>query len=414
MSVPGVAPAVDRVAQLVDEDAAPLAESLRQLQDPTGAIVGDRERARDLLRRLADRVEEVEGAYGGSMLFANGFRSDAERWITRDLEGPPAFDAALAAYEPPPDGEITFFAGPVLATNGPAPRGRFFECFLALREEPEECYEVAEVLPHPKNKCQSARLLAGSYGLIRGNCIVFFPENVAVEQEVTSQSFATFFFNKFQRIYLTETMPRVERLLGRSDWRSAQLSPADCYRVRSVWGYLHDCFHHRGPRPFDENMKVKMKFDVGLLEEIKVDSQSAVAAHDSDLAFSRELTEFILFERMFRYPGQPDATTNFDAGTGVLLFEWLLRERAIRPRNGGIDLDVDDCVEGMRRLAAAIEELETVEDDDEFAEQAVGFVRTLVPAGREGTRFTLPEGFARHADIRASTSPPLDFHHLEY
>ena len=414
MSVQGIAPAVDRLAQLVDEEAAPVAESLRKLQDPTGAIVGDREQARDLLRRLADRVEEVEEACGGSMLFADGFRADVERWIDRGLEGPPAFDGALAAYEPPPDGEITFFAGPVLATNGPPPRGKFFECFLALREEPEECYQVAEVLPHPKNKCQSARLLAGSHGLITGNCIVFFPENVAVEREVTSQSFATFFFNKFQRICLAETMPRVERLLGSSEWPSAQLSPSDCYRVRSVWGYLHDYFHHRGPRPFDENMKVKMKFNVGLLEEIKVDCQSAVAAHEHDLPFPDELTEFILFERMFRYPGQPDAKTNFDAGTGVLLFEWLLRQGAIRPRDGTLDLDVEACLDGMRLLAETIEELETTEDDDEFADRAIAFVRTLVPEGRDGDRFALPDGFARHASIEASTSPPLDFHNLPY
>ena len=409
MTVPAIAPDLEQLARFVDAEVAPLADALRELQDTTGAVVRDHDRAADLLRQLAERVTEV-----GSARFAEAFGEDVERWIERGLDQPPAFDTALAAYAPPPDGEPTFFAGPLVATNGPPPRGRFVECFLALREEPEECYDVARVLPHPKNKCQSARLLAGSHGLITGNCIVFFPENVATEGEVTSQTFATFFFNKFQKIYLQETMPRVERLLGRSDWPSAQLAPDECYRVRSVWGYLHDCFHHRGPRPFDENMKVKMRFNVGLLEEIKVDCQSAVAAHEHDLPWPSELTEFILFERMFRYPGQPDAKTNFDAGTGVLLFEWLLREGAIRPRDGRLELDVDACLAGMRRLAGTIEALEEIEDDGEFGERAVEFVRTLVPEGRDGDRFALPDGFARYASIEPSTTTPLDFHDLAY
>jgi hypothetical protein len=136
---------------------------------------------------------------------------------------------------------------------------------------------------------------------------------------------------------------------------------------------------------------------------------------EGGLPFHREIFEFILFERMLRYPGQPDATTNFDAGTGVFLFEWLVRAGAIRPRQDGmLHLDLEPCLAGMQELVAAVEEIEgTVQDDAEYRQRAKNLVRELLPEGEPGTRFALPESFARHARITPE-DVLLEFHELPY
>lgn len=401
-------------AAYVERSLAPIVASFRALQDPSGRVTGDRATARALLDDLRAPVREVCGMIGLTEAYADAFEADLDEWIAGGLDAP-QFDRTLAAYDPAQNGRATFFIAPLIATNGPAPRGKFLECFLAYREEPPELEQIAERLPHPKNRCQSARLLAGSHGFMDGNCIVFFPENVATRDKVEAQNFALFFFNKFQRIYLGETIPRVRRIFGAGPWVSADLAPADCYRTRCIWGYLHDYFHHCGPRPLDANLQVKMNFFAGLLEEIKVDCQSAVAAATQGIPFGRELVEFILFERMFRYPGQPDATTNFDAGTGVLLFEWLLHHsEGLRQAGEGLALDLDACLAGMERLAARIEEIEATGDNAAYRRAAKQFVYTLLPEGSDGARFSIPEEYARLTHIQPSAGQLLHFADLPY
>jgi len=406
---------------LVAREIAPRVNRFRTLQVPEGPVVRDLDLAAPLLREIQSLVSQVCDDIDRPA-FARAFDHDVASWLRDGLDSVPGFDACQTEFVPPDNGGSAFFVAPMLATNGPAPRGKFLECFLIRREEPDECRTAAERYPHPKNRCQSARLLAGSDGLETGNCIVFFPENIATRARVEEQSYAMFFFNKFQRIYLHQTMPRVRRVFGERDllfgepaWVSAGLEPAACYRARCVWGYLHDRFHHCGPKPFDVNIRVKMNWFVGLLEEIKVDCQSAIALLEGNLPFQREIFEFILFERMLRYPGQPDATTNFDAGTGVFLFEWLFRAGAIgRRQEETLHIDLAACLDGMQGLVDAVEAVErAAQDDADYRLRAKSLVRELLPEGEPGTRFALPEAYARHARITAEDAL-LDFSELPY
>ncbi|MGH9961161.1 MAG: DUF6421 family protein, partial [Pyrinomonadaceae bacterium] len=176
-----------------------------------------------------------------------------------------------------------------------------------------------------------------------------------------------------------------------------------------------DYFHHLGPRPLDSNLRVKMNFFAGLLEEVKVDCQSAIAAYDTGVPFGREVFEFVLFERMLRYPSQPDALTNFDAGTGMLLFEYLLQSgQGIRETKAGVSIDFDDCVTAMFKLVEEIEEIETNPDDSEYRCSAKRVVRTLLPEGAEGTRFAKPNGFARLTNLGNVDEMLLTFADLPY
>ncbi|MEQ8965570.1 MAG: DUF6421 family protein [Azospirillaceae bacterium] len=400
--------------------AAAAFDALRPLQDASGAVTGDRAKAAELLETAVDGVRQAARLLDQEA-FASALAADVAAWRSTGLATPPLFDRTRDAYRPPAGNGPTLFAGPVLATNGPAPRGHFLELFLAWRDEPAECDAVAGDWPHPKNKCQSTRLILASRGFSSGNCIVFFPENIAAAGAPTGQDYALFFFNKFHRIYHEQTLPELRRLFGPADrltgagnWVSGTLGEAACYRARCVWGYLHDCFHHRGPRPLDAHLHVKLNWFTGLLEEIKVDAETALACLDGAVPHGEAILQFVLFERMLRYPRQPDATRNFDSATGVLLYEWLRDKGAIHPaEEGRLAIDRSRLADALAALVDEVLRLEMIGDDSRYKTEARTLVRGLLPEGASGERFAVPARFA--ADIGLTARPEtLDFESLAY
>jgi hypothetical protein len=155
---------------------------------------------------------------------------------------------------------------------------------------------------------------------------------------------------------------------------------------------MHEYYHHNGPRPLNKNLRVKMNFFAGLLEEIKVDCQSVIEGLHTGLPYAPEIREFVLLERLLRYPHQPNAANNFDAGTGCYMFEWLRQnEFGISAREGRLVIDMERCGEGMNELARQIEALETIADDQEYKSAAKRMVRQILPEGPNGERFSIPE-----------------------
>lgn len=386
--------------------------ALRALQAPDGGIADDVAGAAEILRSLYGPLSGLS-RHTGQLRYHDAFVEDAENWIEAGLETKPCFDRTRLAYTPPGNGQETFFVGPVLATNGPAPRGSFFEFFYAVRDEPRVCLEVERLFPHPKNKCQSVRLIHSSYAIQNGNCIVFFPENISGKTALDHQEYALFFFNKFKKIYLNLTIPKVIEIFGARNqlfqggrWNSTYLTSQQFYAARCIWGYLHDYYHHQGPRPLDENLQLKLNWFVGLLEEIKCDCQTVLAVSQHQLPYCRELIEFVLFERMLRYPGQPDATRNFDAGTGVLLFEWLLGCGAIAEVAGKqhLSIDLEGTLAALGNLVCQIELLER-SCEEAYRAKATEFVRSLLPAGTGSARFRFPRNYANVT--RNSWSDPI-------
>lgn len=401
----------------VTATVVPLVHAFRELQDTSGKVVGNLQTAETLLNNLRQPVRTTYRMAGIPATCADAFEADLDSWLERGLDSAPQFDQSLASYVPPGQGATTFFIAPLLATNGPAPRGAFLECFLAIHEEPPELAQVTTHMFHPDSKstCSAGRILTGSKGLVSGNCIVFFPENVATARKVESQSFSFFFLNKFQRIFLAKTLPRARQMFADQSWASEKLTPQQCYSARAIWCYVHDYFHQCGPRPFDSNLQVKMNFFVGLLEETKVDCQAAVTAYNHKVPFGREIVEFILLERLLRYPNQPDSTRNFDAGCGLFLFEWLLQEGyGLHETTGGVQIDIDGCVAGMAVLAEKIEALEYTTDNAEYRRLAKNFVRTLLPEGTDGARFAIPERYSRVTQALHVDHSLLHFTDLPY
>ncbi|MGQ0576626.1 MAG: DUF6421 family protein [Pseudonocardia sp.] len=392
----------------------PLCNAIRARQVRDGSIPEPLAADVDLLTRLrrsGRAVLEQADRHG----LAEAFTADVDRWLATGLHTAPDFARTRDAVTPPLDGEIAVFVGPAMMTNSEPPVGFRFEAFVARRREPLALPALAARFPHPRNNCQSLQLLVGSDGVVSGNCIVFFPENVGAARPPRTQSYAMFFYSKFRRIHETFAVPAARDVLTTDSlpWASAGLDPQQCYEARAIWGYLHDYFHHQGPRPFDEHMAVKLNWFVGLLEEIKVDCQTLLACAAGDVPYGESQIDMILLERLFRYPLDRDAERVFDAGTGVLLFSWLVARGSITAvGDGRCRLALPATVDAARLLVDEIEEIErTAETDEQYRSTAKSFVRRFLRDGGAGRRFafTPEQSVLRRRRARTDLMPVLSF-----
>jgi hypothetical protein len=417
-----------RIPDAVRADAAELAGSLipkinrfRRRQADDGSVPEPEAADRELLGQIRD---EAAGWYRRNELAhqAAALTADVDDWLAGGLGEVPHFARTRDALAPPADGAPVFFLAPVRTTNSVPPVGKRLDCFFALRKEPGALPRLAVTHPHPKNNCQSLLLIAGSDGFAHGNCIVFFPENVAARDKVEEQPYAMFFYNKMRKIHETYALPGAEAVLTAESVprASSGLAPEICFEARAIWGYLHDYMHYQGRWPFDQHISLKMNWFVGLLEEIKVDAKTVLACADGGVPYAREQIDMILLERIFRYPQAADATRNFDSGTGVFLYSWLREHAALTgsPAAGGLlRLHQDKVLDALRAYVAAVEGLEErVATDDEYRTAAKALVRDHLPEGepKQRYRFTADQNVLLRAKRSLAELPPLRFAEAEW
>ncbi|MBC3992094.1 hypothetical protein H8N00_25080 [Streptomyces sp. AC563] len=391
----------------------PRVDAFRARQRDDGTIAAPGERDARALRELTAQAASWFAGHGREHQ-ADALRADVADWLAAGLDTPPHFARSRDALVAPADGDWAAFLAPTRTTNSVPPVGQRMEFFLIRREEPRALETVAARYPHPKNTSQATALLAGSAGFARGNCIVFFPENVATHDRVTAQAYAVFTFSKFRRIHETYALPAAEAVLTPDSVprASSGLRPETCYQARSLWGYLHDYFHHQGAWPLDQHLAVKMNWFVGLLEELKVDCQTALACAGGGVPYADEQIAMIVLERMFRYPLADDAVRNFDAGTGVLLFSWLRATGALTDRGERLHLDRRRLLPALAELVSDITRLEaSVATPAAYRAAARAFVRRFLPAGEAGDRyrFTADQHILRRAHRQLAALPPLHF-----
>ena len=411
----GLSSAAD-VTTYVTYDLAPLAAAVRAFQTPRGEIAGDTAAARALLERLRAATHTALALTGASDAQVAAFDTDLDRWLA-DLSRPPVFDDTLRAYEAPGPGELTLLVAPLRAVNGPPPTGRFLECLLARRDEPADLDALAACVPGCRPRSQSVRVLAGSRGVMLGSCLACFPEFIAASRKPLVQEWGLFFTSKFHGVFTRHTLPAAHAVLGQQQrWRSLALGPADTYRLRALWGCVHDHFHEAGPRPLSTSLAVKSRWAVAVCDEVKVDCFTAAAMCQVELPFARELAETVLLDRFFRLPAEPGAARSVDAAAGVLMFEWLLRHgagiaEAERHGGGGLVVDLDACLDALPELGRAITGIEHLPDDQAYVDAADALVQAWLPppAPPGRARYGDPAGFARLVRPRLPHLGLIDF-----
>lgn len=370
-------------------DVLPLAEGLRAAPVPDA----------DGLRALAAAVRALPA---DELPAAPTLADDLERWAADPAA--PDFEASRETIRPPGPGRCGVYAGPVFLPNSGS-RSANLEAFLVLHDEPPAFDELRPRFPYDQPTCQPVRLLAGTPGVAGHNNVVFFPENIPAASRCTRQNFAWFFFSKHTSIY-PRTLRLVEAATGApagtspfageegQPLASAGLDEEAVYAARSVWGYLHDYFHQTGLRPLHEHLAMKTTWASGALEELRVDTRSALACVDEPVPHGDVVHEYVLLERMFRYPAEPDAAQNADAASGVALAGWLARSGALSWRADGTAAlgTRAEVVGGLRTLAERLDEVEQAPvDEHEAAARRV--LDDLLDGGLDetGTAFRTPD-----------------------
>ena len=367
-----------------------LVNDFRKLQNYDGSVkVSNLQTAHEILKKILFFTKLI--TINNASVFLESFRIDIETWIDKGLQNEPDFYLTRDSYVSPKNNEYSFFIGVVKSQNSKTSKGFFLECFLVKREEPIECEVLYKKFPHPKNICQSTKLICGSNGVFENNCIVFFPENIKSSKRIFKQNFALFFFNKFKKIFEEQTLKNIDRLnINLNDFSKKGLwsytscfSEQEIYISRCIWGYLHDYHHHQGIKPFDEFISLKTNWFVGLLEEVKVDFQTFLECIENDLPYSKLVAQYILFDRIFRYPFQEDRKFNFDSGTGVFIYNWFINEGVIINKEFDIFFNVNKINESANKLISKIVEIESLEDHEEIKEKSFYFVNEYVGVSKK-------------------------------
>jgi|GEM_PF-1225805 len=345
----------------------------------------------EILKQGASYINELSPKLLAAIL------NDVTCWIQNGLERRPFFDSTLAAFEYPPDGGTFFFLAAMRATNGPQPEGLRIEIVYGIRQETSYLEEASRHTHGYIAPFQCIQLEKASEGFRSGNCIVLFPESVAAVNKVKKQGFALFFFSKFFEIYQNQTLPEIERLFGTGNnvifesLKSKKISEAETYDARCLWGYYHDYVHHTGIRPLDKNLYIKQNWFTGLLEEVKCDLTVVRLMQKSRPSFWMEIVEFVLFERIFRYPKNSEKNITFDAGTGILIFEIFFKNGVLKKcENGYLEFSPEGIEECINLIIADIEKLEQLPDEDYIAAAKIYVQKHLGLPNNHSERFNFP------------------------
>lgn len=370
---------------------------LQCYQNSFGHIIEDLEKkkAKLLLENILDSLE-MQKEFPVSKVYLDALKKDINNFIESDFKDI-NFDYSVKELMLPVESSHFVFLGPLRLANG-FRKGWRMEFFISFREEPQSpmFQYMYDKYPHPKNICQSSKLLYGSSGVLDGNNIVFFPENVKNSLKLNNQTCAVFFFDKFYKIYNDITLPLIKKigLLDLSD-SSYNLDALQNYEARCVWGYLHDYYHHKGTMPFDENISLKTYWYAGVIEEIKVDLQTILTVlNDKKIPMADAVFEFILFDRFFRYTQEYNAYNNFDSATSFFLIAFFSKYHAFTFKENTITIDFELFQLHANELIKKIEsiELSNYQDTDKYRLVCKNlFYSILNEPSTESERYGLPD-----------------------
>jgi len=379
---------VQGLASYLGSEVIPLVNALRPLQAADGAVVKEIREARRLVSDLRARgYDAYRMAYGADQV-ADAFAQDTALWLEDGLDRPPDFSHTVHAFPRTHLGQPVFALACVKTPNGPEPKGNFWETFLAIRDQPAELPEVQRQWPMDQNAPESARLLIGSHGFANGACVVFFHENVAASDFGTS-SFAICFHNRYFGLFRGITLRRVHAMWPSSEWQCASAKAPDMYAVAGIRSHLHDYYHMQGPLPLSQHLQLKTTFVSGIVEELRVDLEAVLAGQASCSDWAEMLAEFVLLERMFRYPAQNDALRNFDAASGVLLYEYFRRCGVVSKQ---APFALEHALNAAHHL---LDELRTLEaaGPAQYRQATVEFVFSYLGLPQDGGRYSMPAGY---------------------
>jgi Family of unknown function (DUF6421) len=333
------------MTQLTHDRVATDAEIVAQI-DEIRADLGPRSEFRDpvFLGRLACRLE-ASSVLGGVPI-VQAFVEDLRRFgdegrmtRTKAIVNDPDSGVILGLFD------ASYF--PSLSLD--------FMSYRTLPTDPG----LAEGYPSPTMPVVSK---SRSEGFIARPVVALFPEN-HIDGTQESDDLIFYFIDKLVDRHLGTTKLLIEEIMDPDAVPLVRAASVDELNVAASWWVRMHEFHHRqGDMPLPEFLFAKRSKALAGLEELRCDVSGMMACRsDARLAADGAAlaSEFILVERLLRYPVEGATRPNYDAVASQVLFTFLLEEGGIEIRDGRIYL-TEDFYGVLRRYldeVAAIEAL---------------------------------------------------------
>jgi Family of unknown function (DUF6421) len=230
-------------------------------------------------------------------------------------------------------------------------------------------------------------VLQSTCGLRGARTVAIFPEMFTWPRCNPATLPAFYFMDKFVERHQQKTQPIIRSAaIEKNSFRSLiNATPHEILEACSNWVHLHEHFHGQGPMPFTKFPWIKSSRTTAALEEMRVDISSIIEAlhvlPDSDYGErrSRILAEFILAERLLRYPVEARPMENYDARSSTLLLSMLSKNGATSLNNGMLAVDWSALKPALFQISREIEELEltaATHSEIEARDLLQSFVRT--------------------------------------
>lgn len=176
------------------------------------------------------------------------------------------------------------------------------------------------------------KILEASEGFHSDRVVALFPEN-HIDGTQNKEDAIFYFIDKFVSRYFHITKPLLDIAVDPNCLLELRQSDEQKIETAAVyWVWLHEYYHRQGFLPIPQYLHLKSTRALAGLEEMRVDMCSLMAllndktlpARDTKLAF-----QFILAERLLRYPIEGDDYPTYDAIGSQLLFNYLIQKSGI-------------------------------------------------------------------------------------
>ena len=207
----------------------------------------------------------------------------------------------------------------------------FLECLHVKRVEiPEEVIRLV-----PNSNAIPVIVESCTDGFKNPLAVAVFPENYQ-GCTVEEKHYAYYLINKFVDRFNQYTKTEIIKKWNVNDFK--ELLEADNKTIKiasAIWVYLHEHYHRTGNLPIPKYLHIKNSRNGAGAEELRVDILSIVALMklQSSNLYIKVAVQYILAERLIRYPLQACPKDNYDARSSIALREYLIQQKTLTYNN---------------------------------------------------------------------------------
>lgn len=278
------------------------------------------------------------------------------------------------------------------------------DCIVARRAE----VDPALASRYPHDGVRPIVVDGATEGFRFGLSVALFAENFVTTEPPGPEHKAYYFVDRFVRRFWEITRPIL--MLCSTPRTLARLKAAtrqEVAKAATAWVYLHEFFHRAGFLPLPTYLELKSSRLTAGLEEVRCDVLSVISTFKearASLELGELYAQFILAERLIRYPLQDEPKRNYDAIGAQFLFGFLRQRGVIGDDDGTLDFTrpFSEVIDALREMAVGINKIEHAirnGDNKEAAlERRKGIVRKLGGFDDPSRSFTVLPFYARMRD----------------